>query len=443
MSEQHIASYLDEDTLPFHFCPGCGHAEVLSELNQALVTLQLDPKKVVIVTDIGCSGLSDKYFSTNALHGLHGRSVTYATGIKLANSDLKVIVLMGDGGCGIGGHHLISAARRNIGVTVLVFNNMNYGMTGGEHSATTPLGAITTTSRYGHLENPMDICATVSVNGASFVARTTTFDNKLTDLIVDAISNDGFSLVDIWELCTAYYVPNNRYSRKTLERTLDELGFAIGVIRKVNRPEYSRAYREANSEQLGEPLHQVQPVELKFGNSLEHQIRLGMAGSAGMKIVTTANLFCQGALASGLWATQRNDYPVTVMTGFSLSEVILDSEEVIFTGFAKPDILIVLSSEGLQRVRSQIRNLEEGDMLFINSKLLPVQTRAKIISLDLRAARKKSQWAIWGLAELLHQTQIYPIEGLRDAIADHKHFAKEYLVALDSWKLHKNGVKEK
>ena len=95
---------------------------------------------MVIVSDIGCSGLSDQYFATSAFHGLHGRSVTYATGIKLANPELTVIVIMGDGGTGIGGTHLINAARRNIGVTVIVMNNLNFGMTGGQHSTTTPEG---------------------------------------------------------------------------------------------------------------------------------------------------------------------------------------------------------------------------------------------------------------------------------------------------------------
>ena len=133
------AKYIDEARLPYFFCPGCGHGRIIDALNAALIKLELDPREIVIVTDIGCVGLSDKYFVTNTLHGLHGRSLTYATGVKLANPDLKVIVLIGDGGCGIGGHHLLNAARRNIGVTTLVFNNLNYGMTGGEHSVSTPV----------------------------------------------------------------------------------------------------------------------------------------------------------------------------------------------------------------------------------------------------------------------------------------------------------------
>jgi thiamine pyrophosphate-dependent acetolactate synthase large subunit-like protein len=148
--------------------------------------------------------------------------VTYATGIKLSNPDLKPIVLIGDGGCGIGGHHIINAARRNIGVTVLVFNNFNYGMTGGEHSATTPEQAITTTTRYGHLERPLDICETVRVNGARSPAPPPS--TKLAGRIVEAIQNDVLP-IDIWELCVAYYVPNNRFSRKALFEMLAASNF--------------------------------------------------------------------------------------------------------------------------------------------------------------------------------------------------------------------------
>ena len=103
-----LATYRNDS--PYPFCPGCGHSAILDRLDEALVRLQVDPSSVVLVSDIGCSGLSDQYFATNAFHGLHGRSITYATGIKLANPDLTVIVIMGDGGTGIGGAHLLSAA---------------------------------------------------------------------------------------------------------------------------------------------------------------------------------------------------------------------------------------------------------------------------------------------------------------------------------------------
>ena len=133
----------------YGFCPGCSHRLVLDALDRVLVRLQWDPADTVIVTDIGCVGLSDQYFATSGFHGLHGRSLTYATGIKLARPDLHVINLIGDGGCGIGCAHLVSAARRNIGVTTIVFNNLNFGMTGGEQSVTTPTDQKTSTTPWG------------------------------------------------------------------------------------------------------------------------------------------------------------------------------------------------------------------------------------------------------------------------------------------------------
>ncbi len=194
------------------------------------------PRKVVLVTDIGCSGLSDQYFATSAFHGLHGRSLTYATGIKLARPELEVIVVMGDGGTGIGGAHLLNAARRNIGLTLLVFNNFNFGMTGGQHSTTTPPGAVTSTTPGGNLERPLDICATVAVNGAAWAAARTSFDEDLAERIAEAIATPGFALLDIWELCTAYYVPSNAMSKKALHDLLGAL-----ALRDRRPPPRSRA----------------------------------------------------------------------------------------------------------------------------------------------------------------------------------------------------------
>jgi 2-oxoglutarate ferredoxin oxidoreductase subunit beta len=432
VSDQTLKTYLDESLLPYFFCPGCGHGLISDRLNAALVKLQLDPHNVAIVTDIGCSGFTDKYFTTNAFHGLHGRSVTYATGIKLANPDLKVIVLMGDGGCGIGGHHLINAARRNIGVTVVVFNNFNYGMTGGEHSVTTPMGSITSSTPLGQLEQPMDICGTVAVNGASFVARTTAFDKDLPDLLAHAIQNEGFSLVDVWELCTAYYVPNNRFSKAMLEKTLEQTGFETGILHQAPRAEYSRAYRQLAAGEAGKPAMQVRPVKAIFDSHLERKVGIVVAGAAGKKINSAAGLFVRGAVLSGLWVTQRNDYPTTVKSGHSVSEVILSPQEIGYTGIPRPEVMLLLFKESLGVVREQLAAMREEDVLFVNRELLPVKTRAKVVTIDFRQAEgvKKENWAVVALARMLREMEIYPLEALKEAASGRAEFAEENLRAI-------------
>jgi 2-oxoglutarate/2-oxoacid ferredoxin oxidoreductase subunit beta len=436
MTVEPINSYLDETLLPYFFCPGCGHGMITDHLNAALVKLQIDPHKVVIVTDIGCSGLADKYFTTNAFHGLHGRSVTYATGIKLANPDLKVIVLMGDGGCGIGGHHLINAARRNIGVTVVVFNNFNYGMTGGEHSVTTPLGGMTSSTPFGQLEQTMDICQTVAVNGASFVARTTSFDKGLPELLTSAIQNEGFSLVDIWELCTAYYVPNNRFSKNQLEATLEALNFKTGVLHRAERLEYTRAYRISVGAELGKPAMKPRPIETKFDSPLNCRKGIVIAGAAGKKINSAAALFCRAAVLSGLYVSQRNDYPVTVKSGHSVSEVIVSPEPIGYTGINKPDIMLLLFKEGLASIKSQLETMNEESIVFINRDLLPIHTRARVIAIDFNHAGefafKKEYWAVIGLAKILKETGIYPLEAFKEAASSRTEFAESNLKAIET-----------
>jgi 2-oxoglutarate ferredoxin oxidoreductase subunit beta len=446
-----ITTYRDMAQAKYPFCPGCGHGMILDKLNAALVKLQLDPRQVVIVTDIGCSGLSDQYFNTNAFHGLHGRSVTYATGLKLANPELKVIVIMGDGGCGIGGHHLLNAARRNVGMTVVVCNNFNYGMTGGQHSVTTPHGAKTSSTRGGNLERPMDICASVAVNGASFVARTTAFDHDLPDLLARAIAHEGFSLLDIWELCTAYFVPNNDFSKTALLSTLESLHLRTGILQTTDYPEYSRAYRqtyqgagEQGSRRAGEhpgtpvPLHlrTSAPLPTLYPHRLTSPLRLVIAGAAGQKIKSTASLLGVGGVLSGLWVTQRDDYPVTIMSGHSVAEVILSPEEIFYTGIPKPDAMLLLAPEGLKVVGRQLAALTAQDTLYVHTALLPIETPARVVPLDFARAGgiDRRSVAAAAIAAFLRHTAIYPLEALQEAIrrTQRPQIAAENLAAVEA-----------
>ncbi len=402
------------NTVPYPFCPGCGHSLINDQLNKAFVKLQLDPSQVVLVSDIGCVGLSDQYFLTSAFHGLHGRSVAYASGIKLAHPDLKVVVTMGDGGCGIGGTHLINAARRNIGVTVLVFNNFNFGMTGGEHSVTTPTGGITATTRGGNPERPLDICATVAVNGASFVYRGTAFDKDLPDHIAEAIQNEGFNLLDIWELCTAYYVPNNDFSRKALMETMSALKLPTGVLHREERPEFAAELRRAMSRERGAP-SAPKPIEKKFKASLDRKMNVVIAGSAGGKVRSSARLLGQAAMLCGLWAAQRDDYPVTVNTGHSVSEIVLSPQEIRYAGVARPDVLLVLSENGYKKVTHHLPHLTPDDWLFVVPEFADIAAGpAHKVVLDLGRVNRKSA-ALAAIAAAFKATGYLPVEALQEA----------------------------
>jgi 2-oxoglutarate ferredoxin oxidoreductase subunit beta len=405
---------------PYPFCPGCGHTHILNHLNGAFSKLQMDPNKVVIVSDIGCSGLSDEYFDVSAFHGLHGRSITYATGIKLARPDLTVIVIMGDGGTGIGGAHLLSAARRNIGITVLVFNNFNFGMTGGQHSGTTPPGAITATTAGGNLERPLDVCATVGANGAGYVWRGTNFDKDLPDRIAEAVNANCFALLDIWELCTAYYVPRNKASKKTLTEILDNLHLKAGLLYRTEYPEYAAAYREASAPMQGKPLPKPRPIEPRFSASLDRPYRIVVAGSAGGKVLSSAKLVGTAAILSGLWAAQRDDYPITIMTGHSIAELVLSPREIEYSGILQPDAMILLSQDGASKVGRKLAAMTPENVVFaVPSVASGLKTRARVVVIDPAQAPVKlaaTRVSLYCVARAFKQLGILPMESLEAAV---------------------------
>ncbi|PKO22079.1 MAG: hypothetical protein CVU38_11235 [Chloroflexi bacterium HGW-Chloroflexi-1] len=412
-----LTTYRNEREYPF--CPGCGHGLILNALNHALIKLAVDPKRTVLVTDIGCHGLSDQYFVTHAFHGLHGRSIAYATGIKLVDPDLNVIVLIGDGGAGIGGAHLLNAARRNIGLTVLVFDNFNFGMTGGEHSVTTPTGGVTATTRFGNLERPLDICATVAVNGAGFVWRGTAYDKDLADVIVEAVQSQSFALLDIWELCTAYYVPNNKFSRNMLTTTREALGMAAGMISRAERPEYAHALRDAGAIQAGQPALRPDPLIPIFASTLDREFRLVIAGSAGGKVRSTAKIAGEAAVLSGLWATQEDSYPVTVKTGHSLSELIFSPQEILYTGIPRPDALVLVSEEGRRAAARYLAAMSAESWLFVTPEFADLETPARKLVFDFEAAGMRGarkQAALLMLSAALRRLRLFPIEACEEAI---------------------------
>lgn len=418
---------------PYPFCPGCGHGSVLDRLDEALVRLGKDRSRVVIVSDIGCSGLSDQYFATGAFHGLHGRSVTYATGIKLADPSLEVIVIMGDGGTGIGGTHLINAARRNVGITVIVMNNLNFGMTGGQHSTTTPHGAITSTTPGGNLEHPLDICATVGVNGAGFVYRGTSFDNELADRLAEAIEQPGFALLDVWELCTAYFVKANRFSRKAMEGLMGDLGLRPGVLYRRAVAEYATAYRRAHASDASGPSAPPAGIPVRFETTLPQLKSLVVAGSAGGKVRSATRLVGEAAIRSGLWAVQRDDYPVTVQTGHSITQLVLSPTEVPLVKVAAPDVLILLTGDGLRQAARMLAGMDGDGVVVTVPEFAGVETPAQVLVIDPAAAPArvgKADLALVMLSASVVRLDLLPLGALRETARDGP-FADANLAAID------------
>ena len=431
-----LATYRNETVYPF--CPGCGHSSILDQLNAALLRLNRDPKQVVLVTDIGCSGLSDQYFTTSAFHGLHGRSLTYAAGIKLARPDLEVIVIMGDWGTGIGGAHFLNAARRNIGMTLLVFNNLNFGMTGGQHSTTTPMGAITSTTPAGNLERPLDICATAAVNGAAYVYRGTNFDAELTDRIVEAIETPGFAMLDIWELCTAYFVPSNKFGKRSLEETQLRLGLQTGMIEKREVAEYAAAYRREAERRSPSSWLRPRMLEAAFTSKLDQPCRLLVMGSAGGKVRSAARLVAEAAIRSGLQATQSDDYPITVKTGHSIAELILSPDPIEFAGVDRPDLMVILSEDGMAKATPYLAAMDKTGKVVMVPGLVEVETPAQVEVLDLdrlpgRVA--KTELALTVLTAAAVGRGLVPADALRASVGEGRYAEKNLAAISDGLEL--------
>ena len=212
MKEHVFDRYLRPEKLKTMWCPGCGNGIVLQAIIRALDESGADPDKVVVVSGVGCSSRAVNYLNTCGLHTNHGRPIAYATGVKMANPALTVVVITGDGDCtSIGGNHFIHGCRRNIDLTVVVVNNDNYGMTGGQYSPTTPLDAMTKTSVYGSYEPPFDVCELAAGAGATYVARGLTYyPVQLKNVILNGIRHKGFSVIDAMSDCTSLYGRLNR-----------------------------------------------------------------------------------------------------------------------------------------------------------------------------------------------------------------------------------------
>jgi len=266
--------YLREELLPTIFCPGCGNGQVMNYLIRAFDDLGLSKDKIVLVSGIGCSSRIPAYFDTDGIHTTHGRAIAFATGIKVTNPELNVIVITGDGDLSaIGLNHFLHAIRRNIDITVICINNENYGMTGGQVSPTTPMGEYTTTTIYQNIEHSFNLSLLAKTAGAVYVARwTTAHPKQVIESIKKGIKKKGLSFIEILSQCPIsrrkfksareylrYFLKNSvKYSKKYKDETsshifkdikesfiVDHYGkIIIGEISDLDKPDFHTLYEE-------------------------------------------------------------------------------------------------------------------------------------------------------------------------------------------------------
>ncbi|MBI5439016.1 MAG: 2-oxoacid:ferredoxin oxidoreductase subunit beta [Nitrosomonadales bacterium] len=257
-----MASTLRMDRMPHIWCPGCGIGSEVNSFAEAVKRSGIDPKKLVVVSGIGCTGRVAGYVNFDSMHTTHGRAIPVATGIKLANPELTVVVFSGEGDlAGIGGNHLIHAARRNMDLVVICNNNFTYGMTGGQVTPTTPGSAMASTTPYGNYEYPFSLPFLMDAAGATYIARWTSMHSRnVTQSIEEALLRKGFSFIEIISPCPTLYLRRNRlgdgvdqlqnyqdnsilkHGCDTRETAIDFQGkIVIGKFVEKNKPTYLEA----------------------------------------------------------------------------------------------------------------------------------------------------------------------------------------------------------
>ena len=397
------------------FCPGCTHERITKAVDSAFVKLNLLPENTVLVTDIGCSGLFDTFFDVHALHGLHGRALTYASGVKLANPELNVIVTMGDGGLGIGGAHVLAACRKNLDLTLVILNNFNFGMTGGQYSVTTPSDAVVGSEFLNQAEMPIDICDIARSAGATWINRCSGHDAALPDIICEAIRHKGFSVIETLGMCTGRYTKRNSLTPKVIDEMVEKLPAYKGVIEKNSRPEYGEQYRKLAGERKNSP--ELFKVEKKFDLKDMRRQEIVILGSAGMRIVTAGDMVCYAAISAGLNASMKNDYNITVLRGQSVSELILSPEKIGYAGIESPTVVVALSDEGVQRRMKMFAMLKPSTLL-LKEKSVPIpETPANVVEVDFKELQiKRQDWALASLGFIASREQGITMEMLDFAL---------------------------
>ncbi len=402
-SKRHpMGELIREDRMPHIFCSGCGIGATISNIAEALTEIkkEIDLDKVAVVSGIGCSGRAAGYFKLDGFHTTHGRPIAFATGLKLGNPDLKVIVFSGDGDLStIGGNHLIHAARRNMDLTVICINNFNYGMTGGQMGGTTPTRTWTTTSVYGNYETPFNLPLLLYACGANYVARwTSAHAHYIKKSFLEVLNKEGFCFIEVISAC-----PINWGRRNKLRTGKDMVKFFLehtviqenpdpkdaliqmdspilcGVFVNQDKPGYLRAMKEVLSPKLGieefrgdgkAKLPETEArAELKIPKPKQiEEVKIKMGGIGGQGIALLGLIMGRAAsIFDGNEAVYTQEYGAEARGGASASSVIISSEKIDFPYIKSPDVMVIMAQGAFRKYRKEIRS---GSTLFIDKDLV-------------------------------------------------------------------------
>jgi 2-oxoglutarate/2-oxoacid ferredoxin oxidoreductase subunit beta len=396
------------------FCKGCGHSLITRNTEKALANLNFNPLDVILVTDIGCHGIIDKFFKTHTVHGLHGRAVALAGGISMAigKPGKKIIVFIGDGGATIGMQHLIGAAHYGLDMTVVVHNNMLYGMTGGQPSEFTPCGFKTPTQPQGSQKNGYDICNLLSEAGSSYTERVLGIGDY-SDSLAAGFTTKGFSLIEVLEICPSYGIKSNPGLK--LANLAKDSGLEVKVFTSGQEHKGYKFQEPTETNLISDKYLVKKTVE----NSFKGKFSVSIAGSAGEGVQSAAEFLAKAAIKSGLNVSKKGSYPVTVGVGFSAADIIISSEPIDFTGVSQPDVLIISSSDGLQYSKSIAAGMTKGKILIDDQLNTPV-TGAEIIKVPFRKRAGERNCSIYSVFWLLNSNNIFPIEALKQVFLENK-----------------------
>ncbi len=448
------------------WCEGCGLGNLQQILADVLVAhvgkkIGADPAKaedleriknnIAFVSGIGCTSRMPGHFDLNTLHTTHGRSVAFATGLKMARPDLTVVLTAGDGDIfAIGGNHFIHAARRNPDLTLIVYDNQSYGMTGAQYSPTSPPGEIGSSAPYGVFEPPFDLVDLAIGAGASFVAQgavTTSMDHQaeLEKLIAQALDYPGFSFVNVRGTChTGWGVKNKKGEPYRYRRIIEEMTMPVerwrdlsprerakhiplGVIHKKERMDLqnSREYKDVvakgNKIKIDEPLEEISLPEIDPMERVKRTC-IRFAGSGGQGVITAGEIALQAVLQSGQNGVYTKNYGPEARGGQAFSDLIASAGEIHFPESDQLDVLLALNQETYDKFRDSVT--EKGKIIVNTTSVTETYGDRRVVaspigellSREVRPPRRELGINVLALAVTLGYLDVVPRAALEAAV---------------------------